>query len=242
MTDMPGSDSSSRADAANSRLTDRDVLDYLADDPDFFSRNADRLNRFLDDGGYEGQRVVDLRGFMVRRLRGELERVVDEQEALVSAARANQSTLGRVHAAALRLLDAPSFESLIEIVTTDLAMELGLDVTALVVETDGREPPAALKSGVALVDAGFVAGCLGGAEIVLTSHTAGDPEINGPGAGLVRSQVLIGLSVSDATPPCLLALGSREPDMFEVGMPTDLISFLARVLERTIGHWLSILS
>lgn len=237
---MPGGDTSSKSDSAAAGLGDAEVLDYLTRHPDFFARNADRLNRILDDGGYEGQRVVDLRGFMVRRLRGELERVADEQTALVSAARANQSTMSRIHTAVMFILDAPSFEALIETVTTDLAVLLDLDVVALVVESDGRTSPPPMAAGVSLVDAGFVGHCLGSAEVVLTSHIEGDPAIYGPGASLVRSQVLLGLTVSPEAPPCMLALASRDPAMFEDGMPTDLIGFLARVLERSIRRWLDL--
>ena len=68
----------------------------------------------------------------------------------------------------------------------------------------------------------------------------GDEALFGSGAGLVRSQALVRLNVSTGTPPCLLALGSREPDMFHSGMRTELISFLARVLERCIGSWLDL--
>ena len=237
---MQGGDTSPHAKPAVAALGDRDILDYLTRNPDFFNRNADRLNRLLEGGGGGDARVVDLRSFLVQRLRNEVDRLAGQHRALISAARANQNSINRVHTAALFLLDAPSFHGLIETVTTDLSVLLDLDVAALAVECDGRDLPPVLASGVRLVDAGFVAQCLGSARVLLMGDCEGDPAIYGPGAGLVRSQVLVSLDVSPETPPCLLALGRREPDMFQTGMPTDLITFLARVLERSIRQWLDL--
>jgi len=58
-------------------------------------------------------------------------------------------------------------------------------------------------------------------------------------ARLVRSQALIRLNVSPEVPPCVLALGSRDPEMFHPGMRTELVGFLGRVLERCIRSWLT---
>ena len=76
--------------------------------------------------------------------------------------------------------------------------------------------------------------------MLLEGTVTGDEALFGAGAGLVRSQALVRLNVSTGAPPCLLALGSREPDMFHSGMRTELISFLARVLERCIRSWLDL--
>jgi hypothetical protein len=38
----------------------------------------------------------------------------------------------------------------------------------------------------------------------------------------------------------MLAFGSREPDLFQQGHGTELISFLARVVERCIRSWLDL--
>jgi len=76
--------------------------------------------------------------------------------------------------------------------------------------------------------------------VVLAADTPGDPELFGPGAGLVRSQALIRLQISSETPEGLLAFGSREPDMFHQGQGTELVCFLARVVERCIRSWLDL--
>ena len=89
-----------------------------------------------------------------------------------------------------------------------------------------------------MVPPGAVDRLLAFQEIVLESNAAPDEAIWGPATGLVKSQALIRLNVTSDTPPCMLALGSRDAEMFHPGMRTELIAFLGRVLERCIRSWL----
>src|SRR5690606_1437514 len=106
--------------------------------------------------------------------------------------------------------------------------------------SNGHDIPQALTSGIRVVDEGFGAHLRGGRDIVLAGDVRGDEALFGAAAGLVRSHALARLNVSSETPPCLLALGSREPDMFHDGMRTELMSFMARVMERCIRAWLDL--
>ena len=65
-------------------------------------------------------------------------------------------------------------------------------------------------------------------------------ELFGAAAGLVRSEALIRLSIGDATPEALLALGSRDAEHFQEGQGTELLGFLARVVEGSIRGWLNL--
>ena len=187
-----------------------------------------------------GNGVADFQYFMVERLRGELGRLKDQQLKLISTTRANINNQNRIHAAVLFLLDARTFEQLIQTITTDLAVLLDLDVAALVVEANGAERPHVHTTGVRVVELGTVDGWLGKRDVMLYSDLNGDPAIFGGGAGLVRSQALIRIQVSEDTPAGLLAFGSRDPEMFHSGQGTELVCFLARVIERSIRAWLDL--
>ena len=184
--------------------------------------------------------VIDLQSFLLARLRREVDRLNGQQRAIVAASRANQNSLSRIHTAILFLLDAESFEQLIQTITTDLAVLLDVDVACLVVESNGTEPPHALRVGLQLVDQGFVEHRLGKRAMVLEGDIVGEEEIYGAGAGLVRSQAMMRVNVSESTPPVMLALGSRDPDQFQTGLRTELLAFLAGVLERCIRTWLEL--
>ena len=216
----------------------------------FLRQHPDFLSAFLAGNVQDGDAadspilrpdgVIDLQAARVERLRGEVDGLRRQQRAIVSASRANLNSQHRAHTAALFLLDAQNFEQLIQTIGTDLAVLLDIDVACLIVEANGTSGGRAQIAGVRVVGPGQIDARLGRANVVLTADTVGEPDLFGEGAGLVRSQALLRLTVSESTPPALLALGSREPDGFDPGMRTDLLVFLGRVLERCIRSWLDL--
>ena len=221
-------------------LTAEDVCSYLRTHPDFLVQNAELVHHLTPPSADRGRGVVDLQAYMVEKLRGEVRHLKDQQRELVVTTRANLNCQNRIHAAVLFLLDARSLEHLIQTITTDLAVLLDLDVAGLVVESNGHDHPHVHRSGVRVVEPGTVDRWLGTRDVVLLADTRGAEEIFGPGAGLVRSQALIRLQVSHETPEGILAFGSRQPDMFHDGQATELVGFLARVVERVIRSWLDL--
>lgn len=217
-----------------------EVADFLRGHPDFLAQHPDILDGLTPPRIDHGSNVVDFQSFMVDRLRGDLRRVTDQQHELIAATRANLMNQNRIHAAALYLLDAQSLEHLIQTITTDLAVVLDLDVACLLVEASNQDYPRVLNSGIRVVEPGTIRRWLGRRDVILIDDTVGDPEIFGAAAGLVRSEALIRLQVSSAAPDGLLAFGSREPEMFQPGQGTELIGFLARVMERCIRSWLDL--
>jgi uncharacterized protein YigA (DUF484 family) len=221
-------------------LTAEAVSTYLRDNPDFLIRHAYLIQHLTPPMLRRGSNVLDLQYFMVDRLQTEVGRMRDQQRELIAASRTNLNNQGRVHSAALLLLDAQSFEQVIQTITTDLAVLLDLDVACLIVESGDHDLPGTDASGVRVVKAGSIDAWLGRREVVLAGNVYGDSSIFGGAAGLVRSEALIRLHISGDAPPGMLAFGSREPDLFQQGQGTELISFLARVVERCIRSWLDL--
>jgi len=221
-------------------LTAEEVCAYLRAHPDFLVQHAEVVDHLTPPAMDRGRGVVDLQAFMVERLRGEIRDLKDQQRELITTTRANMNSQNRIHAAVLFLLDAQNFEQLIQTIATDLAVLLDLDIACLIVESNGLDIPHVHRTGVRVVEPGMIDQWLGTRDVVLASDTPGDPELFGPGAGLVRSQALIRLQISSETPEGLLAFGSREPDTFHQGQGTELVCFLARVVERCIRSWLEL--
>lgn len=222
------------------RVTADDVCAYLRDHPDFLLRHSDVIAYQAGPTVDRGKGVVDLQSFMVERLRGEVNRLMEQQRELIGATRANMNSQNRIHAAVLFLLDAQSFEQLIQTITSDLAVLLDLDVISLVIESDEAERPEVAESGVRVAPPGRVDAWLERRDVVLRSDIYGHAEIYGPAADLVRSEAMIRLQISSIAPPGLLAFGSREPDSFHSGQATELVTFLARVTERVLRSWLDL--
>jgi hypothetical protein len=108
-----------------------------------------------------------------------------------------------------------------------------------VVESDGNDIPHVLTNNIRILPEGTINDWMNGRDILLQSNISGIEAIYGGGATLVQSQALLRIDISMGTPPALLAFGSRDPLMFEDGQGVEMITFLARVVERAFRSWLT---
>ena len=220
------------------------VADYLERHPEFFRDWPELLEKLTLPSATSAEgdgRVVDLRGALIERQRGQLRDMARLRDDMVAAGRANLQAQARVHRAALALLSAETFEELIERTTADLAVMLDLDAATLGVEQRADSLPPVRIGGVFQLERGTVDRLVGsGRAAKLRSAIAGDPQLYGAAAGLVRSDALIRLDISQRTPPALLALGSRRERHFEQNQGTELLLFLGAVLSQMIRVWLEL--
>jgi uncharacterized protein len=207
------------------------VAAYLRAHPDFFSKHADILRHIEAPKRHRGNGVVDFQHYMVERLQRDLDGMSRERHDLIVTARDNLLNQTRVHAAVLALLEARDLATLLQGITTDLALVLDLDVAALVIESNGDDIPHVHASGVRVVPPGTIDRWMEGRKVLLRDHIEGDAAVFGEAAGLVQSAALLKLEISKLAPVGLLAFGSREPAMFHPGQGTELVGFLARTVE-----------
>jgi uncharacterized protein YigA (DUF484 family) len=216
------------------------VVAYLKRHPDFLAEHPELLDHLLAPEDHRGEGVIDLQSVMIKKLRREAKRLTKRQTDLLATSRANMTSQMRVHAAALALLDARSFEDLIEAVTTDLAVHMDVDVVVLCVESSD-DAPVKTMSGIYVIEPGEVDRQLGaGRDIVLSRKDPELPEIYGAGAALVQSEALLRLRPSAEVPTGMLALGSRYEGRFDPYQGTELMGFLGRTLEHCIRTWLGL--
>lgn len=237
MTTGPGQITTNPMD----ELTAEDVAAFLLEHPDFLARRPDLLRHLLPPVGPErGQGIVDIRERILEKLRGEVGRLSDQQQLLVDTTRANMMNLRRVHAAVLHLLSCRGLEAMVQAITGDLAVLLDLDAANLVVEQPAGPVAVIGPAGLGMAHAGTINRAMGRADVALQSDILGSVEIWGHQAGLIRSQALVRLRLGEGEDmtPALLAFGSADPDMFHPGQATDLLLFLAGVVERVIAAYL----
>jgi uncharacterized protein len=216
-----------------------DVIAYLREHPDFLERHPEALHllRAPSRGAADG--VLDFQHFMLERLRHDLGRLQEEQNSLITLSRGNLASQCRVHKAALAMLKAVSFEHLLQIVTTDLAVLIDVDLVTLGVESTAARTTRLPVHGIHLLRSGMVDQLLGpDRDVLLCTDIKGDPALYGGAAGLVRSQALLRLSFGRSGPAGLMCIGTRKADTFHPGLGTELLSFLARSVEITIAQWL----
>ncbi len=220
-------------------LSSEQVLEYLRRHPGFLTENAAALDSAAAPVRDLGAGVVDLQTAMIGRLRAQVSQTEGVARGLIDTSRDNLSTTARIHESVLALLDATTFEQLIQTATADLAVLLDVDVVTLCVEGNGV--PDLPLSALQLVEEGTVNALIGVRKAAaLQSDISADPAIFGAAASLVRSEALIRLYISPSAPAAMLAFGSRDLGRFDQGQATELLQFLARVLEKLIRVWLDL--
>lgn len=227
-------------------ISGNDVAAYLRRHRDFLARRPELFGLLAAPARELGPDVVDLQQILLERLRAENARLKLMQRKLIANSRSNQAIQSRVHQAVLALLAATTFEHLIAALTDELALLLDVDAIGLCLEaTHGAAGHVSRLSGgrlpgIQILAAGAVDELLGsGRDVMLRPDVVGDPHLFGSSAAsLVRSDALVRLTISSKSPAGLLALGSRRLGSFSPGQGTELLSFLASVIEHSIRAWL----
>jgi uncharacterized protein YigA (DUF484 family) len=218
----------------------RDIIAYLRRHPDFLDHHPEALRLLRAPTREIGEDVVDFQHFQIERLRRELARVNLEHRTLIAASRGNLASQSRVHKALIAILGAPSFEQLLQTVTTDLAVLLDVDIVTVGVESTAAPVGRLSLHGIRLLKAGAVDALLGPERgALLRVDGTGEVALFGAAAGLVRSQALLRLTFGRGAPAGLLCIGTRLPGRFHPGLGTEGLSFLARALGITITQWLN---
>ena len=223
------------------------VADYLRRHPDFFTGRLDLLSDMAVPDRWSDDSVVDMQRFLAERRLGEIDDLRNCAQEVIETSRTNMSVQTRTHAAVLAMLSAADLEHLLRVINDDLPLLLDVDVVTLGIEAPGSPesglqavPGKALGALLALAEVqklpqGGVDGIFGAEENVRLLEDIGDgTEVGGTlfgaAAGLARSAALARLRPGREVPAGLVALGSRG-SAFRPGQGTELIGFLARVLE-----------
>lgn len=221
-------------------LAAADVGAFLAANPDFLSDHPEVLDCLARGRRDFGAGVVDMQGFLIDRLKAENARLQGLHDDLLAAGRANLTSQSRIHGAVLNLLEARSFRELMEVTTTDLAIKLDVDVIVLGVENENGIGERSV-SGIRLLEPGCVDKLMGtGRDVVLNADITGRKVLYGSATGLVASEALLRLHASPEAPTGILAMGARQPRRFDPDHGTELLGFLAQVLELSIRTWLGL--
>ena len=232
-------DDATAPDTAAEALTDEAVAAYLERHPEFLARHPEALESQAAPGRWSGDGVVDFQQYMLERLRREIGDLRACAADLIETSRSNMSNQTRTHAAVLALLGTSDFAQSVRIICDDLSLLLTVDAVTI-----GFEPAARPLAGLALPDvrrlpAGAVDRLIGaGQDVALHRDMDDDGTVFAAAAGLVRSAALARLRPGGVVPTGLLALGTRRQATFHAGQGTELIGFLALVVERCVHRWL----
>jgi uncharacterized protein YigA (DUF484 family) len=220
-------------------LSDEQVSNFLSKHPNFLEENPETLQSMMVPSRWSGDGVADMQKFMLEQLRGEIDNLRDCAQDVIETSRTNMSVQTRTHTAVLALLSAPNFNQLISVISEDFPLLLDIDVSIIGFEPANSPDTELQNDAVTGYLPGDVNRLIGpDQDVVLMQNVNDDGSLFGEGAGLVHSAALARLRPGRRTPTGLLALGARG-SAFYPGQGTELIGFLARVLERCIDRCLA---
>lgn len=207
------------------------VRRFLSDNPDFL-RGDDGLLAELGLRVAEGN-VVDFGPAALARVHAAHQREAEMRQTLEETARANFSAQAQTHGAVVDLLDAKSLPDLARCADELARDRFGLAGGVIAVESEGAAP-----AGWRRLVEGQIDLILGGPQRL--SFMGFQPTalgLFGPLKDEIASMAMVRMAIWDPSRVALLAFGSADPEGFTPDMGSELVAFLARVVERTAERW-----
>ena len=238
------------ASPALAALSESDILSYLEAHPQFLREHPEILGTLVPPEATLGDGVLDFQVHMVDRLQESLRSVRERYEGLIVASRDNMSTQMQVHEAVLGLVRATNLEGLLQMITQDLVRLFDVDVVRLAMESPVAEYYDAQYgehnySGVSFIDPGTADAVLGPkADIrligdVKRQHDEGLSQIFADCAGLIHSCALLRMEMPSDKRQVILAFGVRHAGRFDEKQGSELLDFLARIVEHRLDQCLN---
>lgn len=234
-------------DTINLSAEDRELVRSLILADPALVLDDDQVMQRLVGERKEDRQVVDLRDRLVERLEQRLDKLTTQQRSIIAAAYENVAGTNQVHRAVLALLEPSELPAFLMRLTVDVPAMLGLEEARLCLESDVTETGPAegfgehLHGRVMAMPEGMVEGYLAldgaSSELVLLREAGAEAELIFGEANPVQSEALMRLDIAGA--PALLAFGSSDPKKFDPAHGTDLLTFLAGVIERLLTQRLS---
>lgn len=224
--------------------TERSIVRYLRDHPDFFERHLDLLADMLlphDSGS-----AISLIERQVGILREQKDEHKHKLQQLISIAKTNESLSVRMNELVLTLLDTDSLEQVIDLVQNRLQHDFDADYVTLRLFNLEKHPTLLGRNDITDWSEpvmGAFEKVMAGRKPVCGRLGHGHLEsVFNEEKGRIRSAALIPLIANDepnAPALGLLAIGSLDKDRFRSDMGTLFLNQLGKVLTRVLSWHLN---
>lgn len=206
------------------------VSGFLRDHPALIRDDAELLSSL--GLWLRADNIVEFGPAALARLSADKSREKAARRQLEVTARANFAAQAQTHASVIDLLEARNHADLARRVDETARLRFGLVAGVLALETPGGVP-AGWKS----LQGGVVDELLGAAGQARMGPTMGAKTLFGDQADGVLSAATVRLALWTPARQGVLVFGSPDPNGFQPQMGHELVSFLARVVERTAERW-----
>ena len=205
------------------------VADYLSENPDFFSRRPDVLAQI--EIPHKSGAAVSLIERQVDALRTQLNDSQQQLTELVEVARNNELLQARMHRLTLELIDAATFEEVLNALEDELHDDFKADAVELRLFSSSHlddHLKGALNGQIATFEQFFnqnhpICGKMDQHQLDYIFGTEGD-RISSTALIPLKSDGVLGL----------LAIGSCDPKRFAPDHGTDFLTRLGEIISRTL--------
>lgn len=207
------------------------VRRFLSDNPEFLREDLG----LLDELGLKvaAGNVVDFGPAALARVHAAHRREASQRQQLEETARANFSAQAQTHGAVIDLLDARNHSDLAWRLDELAQHRFGMTAAVIALEAAERVP-----AGWHMLVEGQVDMILGGSQRLARMGFAPTAlGLFGDKAQTVQSMAMVRMAIWEPARQGILAFGSPDPEGFTPDMGTELVAFLARVVERTAERW-----
>jgi len=176
--------------------------------------------------------IVDFGPVALSRITAAHRREYSERQRLEAMARANFDAQAQTHAAVVDLLESRNHADLARRIDELARLRFGLAAGAIALEGPGGVP----AGWRALVE-GQVDLILGPRRLALMGRGPTALGLFGEDARHIGSVAVVRLAIWEPARQGVIAFGSADLAAFSADMGADLVTFLARVAERTAERW-----
>ncbi|HZZ69684.1 MAG TPA: DUF484 family protein [Phenylobacterium sp.] len=217
------------------RLEPAAVRRFLSDNPEFLTGDDGLLDELglKVAQGVSGGNVVEFAPAAMARIHAAHQQEATQRQQLEETARANFSAQAQTHGAVVDLLEARNHSDLARRVNELAQQRFGLAAGVIALETDTHSP-----AGWKMLVEGQVDMILGGDQRLARMGFAPTAlGLFGDRAEEIASMAMVRMAIWEPSRQGLLAFGSADPEGFTQDMGSELVAFLARVVERTAERW-----
>ncbi len=222
--------------------TEDEVRLWLKDHPNFLIDNPDMLTTLTPpEAQRDGDAVVDFQVHMLTRLQARQRELKDDLEELIGVTRDNISTQLQVQSAVISILRAETLQQLLQALTDDVPTLFNVDVVRLAIETPLAEHyetqfSEESYSGISVLAPGGTDAAIGQGHrsYAILETRDGFPQaakdVFDACSGLIRSCILLRLTLPKAKRFGVLAFGVRHAGRFHSGQSDEMLQFLATAI------------
>lgn len=223
----------SSADAALKKALEKDwrtVAGFLREHPQFLLEDTDLLTEL---GLWRRpENVVEFGPAALAHLSAAKTREKNARQQLEATARANFAAQAQCHAAVAELLESRNHSDLARRLDELAQLRFGLVAGVIALEGPERTP-----AGWRMLEPGMCNRLIGHEQLTRMGSSPFTEVLFLGQAQAIESVALVRMAIWSPARQAILAFGSPDPNGFTPDMGTELVTFLARVIERTAERW-----